>query len=213
MSLSGHVAPETDSVPPDAPAWDPVVRLTHWCVALAVVLNGLIVEDESLIHIWIGYAVVACLSLRFLWGVIGTEEARFSSFPPSLSAARSHASDLVAGRYTAYRSHNPLGTLMVYSLWALLIIVCVTGLMMESDPFPPHADAGFQGFLSLFEEYERGHGHGLNEVVEEIHEVCANMVLFLAMVHVGGVFLEQRLTGVRLLQAMVNGRKRARPTE
>ena len=213
MTETGPEGAADKSTPPPAPAWDPVIRLTHWCVAFAVVLNGLIVEDESLIHIWIGYAAIACLLLRFFWGVIGTDEARFTSFPPSIAAAKTHLADLLAGRHKTYRSHNPIGTWMVYALWGLLIVVSVTGLMMESEPFPPHADSAFQGFLSLFQEYERGHGHGVDKVVEEIHEVAANMVLFLAMIHVGGVFLEQRLSGTRLMRAMISGEKRARPTE
>ena len=62
--------------------WDPVVRVTHWVVALSVLLNGLIIEEESQLHNWIGYAVLAMLALRVLWGIVGPEEARFSSFPP-----------------------------------------------------------------------------------------------------------------------------------
>lgn len=36
--------------------WDPLVRLTHWGIAAAVLLNGLVVEDGSLVHVWLGYA-------------------------------------------------------------------------------------------------------------------------------------------------------------
>ncbi|MCF3628340.1 cytochrome b/b6 domain-containing protein [Thalassospiraceae bacterium LMO-SO8] len=189
-----------------APAWDPVVRLTHWCIALAVVLNGLIVEDESLIHIWIGYAAIAFLVLRLLWGVIGTEEARFTSFPPSLAGAKEHLSDLLTGRRRPHRSHNPLGALMVYALWGTLIVVAVTGVMMESDPFPATGGGLGDGFMAIFREYERASGG--SEFLEEIHEAAANMLLFLAVVHVGGVLMESWLTGVNLVRAMVKGGKR-----
>ena len=109
-----------------APAWDPIVRLTHWCIALAVILNGLIVEDESLIHIWIGYAALGFLVLRLIWGVIGTEEARFTSFPPSIAAAKTHLGDMLLGERRPHRSHNPLGALMVYALWGTLAVVVAT---------------------------------------------------------------------------------------
>lgn len=196
---------------PTAPAWDPVVRLTHWGIALAVVLNGLIVEDESLVHIWIGYAAIAFLTLRLIWGVIGTEEARFISFPPSLAAAREHLFDLLTGRRRPHRSHNPLGALMVYALWGTLIVVAATGVMLESDPFPSSRGALGDGFTAIFREYERGHGG--NDFLEEIHEGAANMLLFLAVVHVGGVFLESWLTGVNLVRAMVKGGKEAQGGE
>tara|TARA_R110000772_G_scaffold73216_3_gene159598 strand:- start:26327 stop:26947 length:621 start_codon:yes stop_codon:yes gene_type:complete len=191
---------------PAAPAWDPVVRLTHWCVALAVVLNGLIVEDESLAHVWIGYAAIAFLVLRMVWGVIGTKEARFTSFPPSLSAAKAHVGDMFAGRHKAYPSHNPIGSLMVYALWGTLAVVCVTGVIMESTPFQSLPGLTDHGLAGYFQEYDRPLSGG--EITEEIHEGAANMLLFLAMLHVGGVLLESRLSGVNLVRAMVRGGKR-----
>ncbi|MAN80755.1 MAG: cytochrome B [Rhodospirillaceae bacterium] len=190
---------------PTAPAWDPVVRLTHWGIALAVVLNGFVVEDESLIHIWVGYAAISFLVLRLIWGLIGTEDARFTSFPPSLAAAKAHLSDLLAGRHRTYRSHNPLGALMVYALWGTLIVVVATGVVMASDPFPSSYGMSGDSFTALFREYE-GHRGG-SELIEDIHELAANTLLFLAVVHVGGVLLESRLSGVNLIRAMVKGGK------
>ena len=193
---------------PAAPAWDPIVRLTHWCVAFGVILNALIVEDESLVHIWIGYGVIAFVTLRLLWGVIGTEEARFTAFPPSPSAAMAHVRDLLAGRHRSFRSHNPLGALMVYALWGMIVVVVATGVTMESDPFPPTYHGGF---FEAFGEIERPHGsYGF---LKEIHEVAANMLLFLAALHVVGVALESRLSGVNLVRAMVSGRKRTQDGE
>jgi len=30
----------------DGPNWDPIVRVTHWGIALAILLNGLITEGH-----------------------------------------------------------------------------------------------------------------------------------------------------------------------
>ena len=72
------------------------------------------------------------LALRLIWGLLGTEEARFSSFPPSFSAAVRHAPDLLAGKRQLHRSHNPLGALMVYALWGTLAVVLLTGVLLQS---------------------------------------------------------------------------------
>lgn len=185
------------------PAWDPIVRLTHWGVACGVLLNALVVEDESLVHIWIGYAVIAFVTLRLLWGVIGTEEARFTSFPPSLQAARAHLRAMLTGKHPTYRSHNPLGALIVYALWGMIAVVVATGVMMESDPFPVTYHGGI---FEAFREVERPHGtYGF---IKEIHEGAANMLLFLAALHVAGVLLESWRSGVNLARAMVSGGKR-----
>ena len=185
----------------DERVWDPLVRLTHWTIAAAVLLNGLIIEDESLAHIWIGYVAFAMLILRLIWGVIGAEEARFTSFPPNPRAALAHIADLLAGRRRHHRSHNPLGAVMVYALWGTLLVVSVTGVMLESAPFPV-AEASSNGD-DAYEEDEDNEGN--EEVIEEVHETAANILLALAALHVAGVALETRLSGLNLVRAMVTG--------
>ncbi len=184
--------------PEAPPAWDPLVRLTHWGVALAVVLNGLLVEGGSIVHIWIGYAALALLALRLLWGVIGPAEARFSAFPPSLRAAVGHVADILAGRSRAHASHNPLSALMAYALWGMLAAVVATGLVLEGEPFPsnrlPDRAYGI--------EADEGEGSGM---IEELHEMTANLLLALAALHVAGVALESRLSGRNLVRRMLVG--------
>jgi cytochrome b len=164
--------------------WDPLVRLTHWTVALTVLLNGLILDPESDAHVWLGYAAGGLLALRLLWGVIGTRPARFSAFPPDPAAALAHVRDALAGRPRPHLSHNPVGALMVYALWGCLAVTVLSGATMESAAFWD------------------------SEAVEEVHEVAANGMLLLAALHVAGVALETRLSGVNLVRAMIDGVKR-----
>ena len=39
--------------------WDPLVRLIHWGLALTILLNGAILEEESNAHEWIGYCALS----------------------------------------------------------------------------------------------------------------------------------------------------------
>ena len=57
--------------------WDPVVRLSHWLIAAAVIINGLLSEPGGAAHIWIGWIAMAVLFIRLVWGFIGAREARF----------------------------------------------------------------------------------------------------------------------------------------
>lgn len=194
----------------DGPAWDPLVRLTHWGIAAAVLANGLLLEGGSLVHIWIGYGVVGLLSLRLLWGFIGPVEARFSAFPPTVSGAISHLRSLFSGQHKTYRSHNPAGALMVYAFWAVLSVTAATGITMAWEPLPAGSEA-----VSIFEGREeiehRGHveegehGEG-DEIIAEIHDIAANLLLILAALHVGGVALDSALTGRKLVSAMIRGK-------
>lgn len=192
--------------------WDPLVRASHWLIAAAVVLNGLIVEEESAAHIWIGYVAFGVLALRLLWGFVGPETARFSSFPPSLSGAMAHIQEIREGRGTHYRTHNPLGALMAYALWGLLLVVSLTGLALdEGGPREAALSPSLVAAAALADEDEGEEGEGGEggeSAMEELHEGAANALLLLAALHVAGVGFESRRSGVNLARAMIDGDKR-----
>ena len=52
--------------------WDPLVRISHWGIAAAVILNGLILEGGDQAHILVGYAALSLLAVRLVWGLVGT---------------------------------------------------------------------------------------------------------------------------------------------
>ena len=62
--------------------WDPMVRIFHWTVALLFVANMTVLDEDSLAHIYAGYAMFGIVLVRLIWGVIGTKHARFSAFWP-----------------------------------------------------------------------------------------------------------------------------------
>jgi cytochrome b len=165
-------------------AWDPLVRSVHWIVAALVLLNGAVLDEEGSAHELVGYAALSLVGLRLLWGVVGARTARFSSFPPDPGAALSHLLSLTERPRTVHLSHNPLGALMVYNLWATLLALCVTGIMMTSVAF-----------------------FGM-DWVEEIHELLFDWLMISVGLHVAGVLLESRRTGSSLVRAMIDGRRR-----
>lgn len=194
--------------------WDPVVRLTHWSVAVIVLVNALLTDGGSPLHVWMGWAGMALLALRLLWGLVGPAEARFSAFPPSLRGAMSHLADLVAGRARTYSSHNPAGALMAYALWATLAVLTATGLVMTGGRTPMEMEtvraAVRAGDWSvLVDEGEDGGSDGAwKEAAEEVHDMSGNLILILAFLHVAGVAVESRALRRNLLQAMLFGARR-----
>lgn len=193
--------------------WDPVVRLTHWGVALSVLANAVLTGGGSVIHVWIGWIAMTLLLLRLIWGIAGPTEARFSAFPPSVSGAVAHIRALGRGRAPLHRSHNPAGALMVYAFWGMVAIMCVTGLMMTwTTPFGVMAlkAAVASGDWGYAAAHPLPWGEDVVEVVEEIHEVVSNLLLLMAALHVGGVVVESRLMKTNLLRPMLFG-NRTRP--
>ncbi|MBN8502423.1 MAG: cytochrome b/b6 domain-containing protein, partial [Sphingomonadales bacterium] len=117
--------------------WDPIVKLTHWGIVAAVIGNAIVTGEGSGWHIWVGYCLAALLALRLLWGLVGSREARFSAFPPSLARVSTHLREIGSGTVVRHRSHNPLGALMAYAICATLLVVVGSGIVMSG---PPPAD-------------------------------------------------------------------------
>ena len=110
--------------------WDLPTRLFHWALAASVI--GLVATAKTGAMDWhfrLGYAVMALLLFRLLWGFLGGRWSRFASFihaPSSLAAylrGRPHPDHLVG--------HNPLGALSVFALLAVLLMQVATGLVSD----------------------------------------------------------------------------------
>ncbi len=209
--------------------WDPLVRLTHWGVAAGVLANGVFTEEGSSLHQWVGYAIAALLAVRWIWGLIGSPEARFSAFPPSLGRAAAHVRAVTRGDRTAHRSHNPLGALMVYALWTTLAVVIGSGVAMSGLPerstshmpapsvpqrLSPAPSKSVDAHEPREDDEARGDESGeYGELLEEVHEVAANLLFGLAGLHLLGVAFETRRRGRGVLMAMLpGGPRRRRPT-
>jgi cytochrome b len=200
-----------DATPPSL--WDPVVRLTHWGIAVAVLLNAIVTEGGSLTHVSLGWMGMALLLLRLIWGVLGPAEARFSAFPPNPFAALRHLRSLLVGRPRDYRSHNPAGALMAYAFWLMLSVVIGTGLVMTGGATPMQvasdkAAVASGDWSALIKDGESSgdDDNALRHTAEEIHEMAANLLLLLAALHIAGVFVESRAIRRNLVVPMLLGK-------
>lgn len=191
--------------------WDPIVRITHWSIALAVLANAVFTEEGSGPHIWVGYGLAAILGLRLLWGLVGPAEARFSGFRPSPGKAIAHLRDIRAGRATHHSSHNPLGALMVYAIWGCLLTIIATGIAMAG--LPPwggtKGEAEHRSIATAAQDHDEegddegeGEGEGEEGPLGEIHETAANLLYLLILLHLAGVIFETRRSGKQVLMAM-----------
>jgi cytochrome b len=180
-----------------APVWDAALRVFHWALAGAVVaalLLGFFSPKRWLdYHLWTGYAALALVAFRLIWGTTGPTHARFSSFAPSPRAILSQ----LAGRRQAGYGHNPLGALMVYALLALVLAAAISGLWALGGVLR-------QGPLAPFLAFASG------RAAKEIHELLAFALIGFIGLHVAGVVFESWREKENLARAMVTGRKRAR---
>jgi cytochrome b len=114
--------------------WDLPTRLFHWalvaCVACLLITGwrgGAAIDW----HARFGYAVLALLLFRIVWGFVGGRWSRFSSFlygPKHVGAylrGQAHPDHLVG--------HNPLGAGSVFAMLLVLLAQVGTGLFADDD--------------------------------------------------------------------------------
>lgn len=163
--------------------WDAFVRVFHWSLVAGFAANALFVDDDSKLHQWIGYAIIALVVARIFWGFAGTRYARFSSFPASVHGSLAQLRDMLTGRRSPHVGHTPLGALMIYNLFVTLLVIGLSGYLMTTDMF-----------------------WGI-EWPEDLHEAAVAWAEISVVMHIAAVVVESLRTRVNLPRAMVTGYK------
>ena len=212
-TLSANGLPTLGQAAP-LPVWDPLLRLTHWGIAIVVLGNYALTKEGGSVHLALGWAGMALLVLRLIWGFVGPSEARFTSFAPNPLAALRHLAGLLRGKAPHYPSHNPAGAMMAYALWLCLAVLIGTGLWMTGGRTPmsqaaQESSVAAGDWAALVEDGgEEGEDESpLGEAMKEVHEVAANLILLLAFLHVAGVVVESRVMGRNLVRPMLISRR------
>jgi cytochrome b len=179
--------------------WDPIVRYGHWLLVAGFLIAYFTEDDLLTVHVWAGYLVGAIVVVRVLWGLVGSEHARFSDFLYGPRQALRYFIDLLRGRAKRYIGHSPAGAAMVFAMLIGLALTVWSGLVVyaydkHAGPLAswvrPDASESVEGFW------------------EETHEVLANVTLALVLLHVGGVIVASIAHRENLLRAMIKGNKR-----
>jgi len=116
--------------------WDAPVRLFHWLLVLLfafMLLSGKLKGDWMEWHMRSGYAILALVLFRIMWGFAGSTYARFSNFLTGPSACFAFARKLLARAPAPSAGHNPLGGWMVLVLLLALLFQVGTGLFANDD--------------------------------------------------------------------------------
>jgi len=164
--------------------WDPLVRIGHWLLVVGVAAAWITRTGGHELHEALGYAALAIVVLRVLWGFTGPRHARFSEFVRSPAATLDYAKLLLAAREPRYVGHNPLGGWMTVVLLLVITAVGVSGWVYTTDAY-----------------------WGVKWVAD-LHEALSDVLLALIALHLAGVALASYRHRENLVAAMLHGRKR-----
>ena len=121
---------------PPVRVWDLPTRAFHWLLATAVV--GLVITakvggNAMVWHMRLGLAVLALLSFRIIWGLIGGRWSRFASFiyAPGTVLRFLRGEHRPGDHFEV--GHSPLGAFSVFALITLLLVQVGTGLVADDE--------------------------------------------------------------------------------
>ena len=110
--------------------WDRFLRFFHWTLVLCFATAFISGEVHlSAIHELVGYALCVLLAARLYWGFRGSEYARFRAFIFPVSEAVGYLRSMLKGNPRHYYGHNPAGALMVFTMFGLLAVIFLSGLL------------------------------------------------------------------------------------
>ncbi|MDH5649390.1 MAG: cytochrome b/b6 domain-containing protein [Gammaproteobacteria bacterium] len=191
--------------------WDIAIRVFHWSLVMLFAVGYITGEEESLVHIYSGYAVLGLVIFRIFWGMVGTRNARFSSFIFPPKSVAHYLAGVLRGLPDYYVGHNPAGGWMVLAMLLCLLVVSITGLKLYGlEGHGPLAAATTGNIELITKAHANGRDHDNeeeDEFWEEVHEASANLMLVLIAFHVVGVIVSGRIHKENLVKAMITGKK------
>lgn len=178
--------------------WDLPTRLFHWSLALSFAGAWLTSDGDQwrAIHVFLGYLMLGLVGFRVLWGFAGSHFSRFASFWFGPKEAFDYLKQVAGGHAARHVGHNPTGSLAIYLLLALALVIGVTGILTLGGDEQQGLAAGWFSFSQI----------GL---LKQLHEALAILMLLLVFGHITGVVVESVLHKENLARSMITGVKLA----
>ena len=184
-----------------APVWDGFVRVFHWSLALLFtisVASGKVGGEWIDWHMRSGYAILALVTFRLLWGFVGGEYARYVSFLTGPIRVMKFAKGLLGKTHEHVIGHNPVGGWMVIALLLLLATQAVLGLFSNDEIATTGPLARYVSDQTSITLMGR-------------HRTIGNILLALVGIHIAAVLFHLFVKKENLVRAMFSGKKELPP--
>lgn len=175
--------------------WDLPTRLFHWVLVAGIVFMWFSAEiSDSLMdrHAQVGEFLLALILFRIIWGLAGSESARFGMFLTSPSGTIRYAKTLFSRKPSWHAGHNPLGGWMVVALLLAVLVQGLTGLFATDDIMT-------EGPLSKLVSSDTA------DWLTGIHHSSFDVLLALIVLHVAAILYYRIFKRTNLISAMVKG--------
>jgi cytochrome b len=173
--------------------WDIPTRLFHWVLVILFAMSAYSAFEPKFgfyadMHLYSGVAVIALVLWRIIWGIFGSETARFSSFVKSPVAVIKYLKNSSSHKI----GHNPIGGYSVLLMLVLILAQALLGLfatdgMLFSGPLS--SDAG-----------------SYSDLITDIHEILGLSLLYITGGHILAVLFYLVVKKKNLIWPMITGK-------
>lgn len=145
-------------------------------------------------HFWFGYATLALIGYRIVWGLCGSQTSRFADFVRGPNAALRYIRLQMSANPPASVGHNPLGGWSVLALLASVLVQAISGFFSSDDivtdgPLVPHVSVTTVKLMT------------------SVHHWNENILLILIGLHIVTVLAYLLLKRENLIAPMFSGHK------
>lgn len=178
----------------EAIIWDLPLRVFHWALVICVVVSVVSAKlGATAVHERSGLAVMGLILFRVIWGGIGSQTARFTTFVKSPAAVLASARHLVIGQTDNQSGHSALGGYATLLLLMVCLVMAVTGSFSTDDIL-------YDGpFAHLAPDYVN--------TASRIHHLTERILFAVIAMHVLALFIYFWRLKKNLMPAMITGRR------
>jgi cytochrome b len=177
--------------------WDGPTRVVHWGLVGLTGFSWWAGETRHMDwHRWSGYGVLGLFVFRLIWGLAGSQSARFVDFVKGPVATLAYMRTLPRRDVRDMPGHNPLGAWSVLALLLLLAVQIGTGL------FSVDVDGVESGPMSDRVGFDAG------RLAARLHHWSFTALEALVAVHVAAVLFYLLYKRSNLVGPMITGCKR-----
>jgi cytochrome b len=176
--------------------WDAPTRLFHWLLVLLIATSYVTVQRNWMdLHLLSGYAILTLLLFRLVWGIVGSDTARFARFLRSPFAAVRHLAGFARREPDNEVGHNEAGGWMVLVMLLVLSMQVGTGLLSNDD-------GSTEGPLAKYA------GKALSDTLSGYHGLNFDLLLGLIGLHILAIIAYAVVKKHDLVRPMFSGKKK-----
>jgi cytochrome b len=144
------------------------IRIYHATLAIISIL-AYVTGEVGIIHNYLGYGISLVVAFRLLWALSGHRQLGLMRFYPDFDGLK----------LTNMFTHPAISRTLLLGIAIVTILTTATGILMDQGE-----SLSLSAVSIINDAYANG-GDNDNEILEEVHEFFANLMLIFVIGHIG----------------------------